>query len=159
MQITIFLFLRNPELPKDLSISNIVTVNWCSTSNPWRPNVGLTLSHERCRWSRCSRPQGRCRTCCNDSGATHVAPLRTHTRMMIMMTSRISDLAKISKVDGLDRIRKLQKMTACSGGVISLLRSPSGGHMRERGGGGEGAAHQGERRAPRLVEIVCSISP
>jgi hypothetical protein len=38
-----------------------------------------------------------------------------------------------------DRIRKLHSTRACSGGVVSFLRNPSGGHMRgrgERGGGG-----------------------
>jgi hypothetical protein len=38
----------------------------------------------------------------------------------------------------LDRIWKLCSTTACSGGVISNLRSPSGGHAGERGGGGVG---------------------
>jgi hypothetical protein len=33
----------------------------------------------------------------------------------------------------LNRIRKLRSTTACSGGVVSLLCSPSGGHVRGKG--------------------------
>jgi hypothetical protein len=33
----------------------------------------------------------------------------------------------------LDEIQKLRITTACSGGVVSLLRSPSGDHTRGRG--------------------------
>jgi hypothetical protein len=88
MQITNFLFLCNPELPKDLSINNSITVNWCSAIYPWRPNAGITPLHMSWWWSRCSRPQGRWRTWCNDSGATRAALPRTHTHTVIMMTPR-----------------------------------------------------------------------
>jgi hypothetical protein len=39
--------LRNLEFPKDLSISNIVTVNISLETYPHRPNAGITLPHKR----------------------------------------------------------------------------------------------------------------
>jgi hypothetical protein len=61
-------------------------------------------------------------------------------------------------------IRKRRSTTACSGGVISHLRSPSGGHVGEIEGGGR---RPGEAGAPGgvggrpgeegLVELVCSL--
>jgi hypothetical protein len=49
-------------------------------------------------------------------------------------------------------------MTACSGGVISILRKPSGGHTGERGGGGEGSAPGGEEKARGLLLCVSPSS-
>jgi hypothetical protein len=43
--------------------------------------------------------------------------------MVIMMTPKISHPAEIAEVDGSDRFRKLHKTMACSGGVISILRT------------------------------------
>jgi hypothetical protein len=40
------LFLRNHELPKDLSISNAVIVNRSSETYPLRLNAGITLRHK-----------------------------------------------------------------------------------------------------------------
>jgi hypothetical protein len=59
MQITKKLFLRNPKLPKDLSTSNVVTVNRSSMTYPCSPNVTITLPHKCWRWRWRSRPQGR----------------------------------------------------------------------------------------------------
>jgi hypothetical protein len=56
----------------------------------------------------------------------------------------------------LDKIWKLRSMTTCNGGVVSLLRSPSGGHVGEREVEVEREAHQGERRALRIVEL-CAL--
>jgi hypothetical protein len=39
-------WLRNPELPKDLSISNAITVNRSLEMYPRRPNMGITLPHK-----------------------------------------------------------------------------------------------------------------
>jgi hypothetical protein len=39
-------FLHNPKLPKDLSTSNVVTVNSSSETYPRRPNTGITLPHK-----------------------------------------------------------------------------------------------------------------
>jgi hypothetical protein len=100
MQITKKLFPHNPKLPKDLSISNVVTVNRCSARYPWRPNEGIMPSDRRWWWSRHRWPQGCRRTWCNDSDATRAAPPRTHTRTVIMMTSQISDPAEIAVADG-----------------------------------------------------------
>jgi hypothetical protein len=38
--------LRNPEFPKDLSISNVVTVNRSLDTYPRRPNAGIMLPHK-----------------------------------------------------------------------------------------------------------------
>jgi hypothetical protein len=55
-----------------------------------------------------------------------------------------------------DRIQKLHSTTTCSGGVFSLLRSPSGGHVRGRGERGEEVAG-----APRREEstwlVLCFL--
>jgi hypothetical protein len=58
----------------------------------------------------------------------------------------------------LDRIRKLHNTMACSGGVISNLRNPSGGRMGEREVEVEEAAHQGEKRR-HVANGLCSPPP
>jgi hypothetical protein len=40
------LFLHNPKFPKDLSTSNVVTVNRSSEMYPRRPNTGIMLPHK-----------------------------------------------------------------------------------------------------------------
>jgi hypothetical protein len=47
VQITKIYWLHNPELPKDLSTSNVVTVNRSSEMYPRRPNAGIMLPHKR----------------------------------------------------------------------------------------------------------------
>jgi hypothetical protein len=74
--------------------------------------------------------------------------------MMITMTPGISDPAEIVEVNSVGWNPKLRSMTACSGGVISILRSPSLGHVGERGGGGEGGAIGGEEKAHDLLLCV-----
>jgi hypothetical protein len=154
VQITKKLFLCNPELPKDLSISNAVTVNRCSTTYPWRPNAGITPLHRRWWWSQCSRPQGHCRTWCKVSGATQTSPPRTCTCTMITMTPGISDLAEIAKVDGFWP----NPGTPQHGGVqrwcdLNPTQPFGRSRWRERGGGGEYGAQGGEGSS-RLV-LLC----
>jgi hypothetical protein len=69
-----------------------------------------------------------------------------------MMTSRIPDPARIAEVDGVGQNLKLRSMTVCSGGVISNLRSPSGGHAGERGRE-EGRGQGGGRRTKEVEEL------
>jgi hypothetical protein len=56
----------------------------------------------------------------------------------------------------LDGIRKLCSMTTCSGGVVSLLRSPSGGHVRGRGEREEEEAGSPGREETH-VDVVCVL--
>jgi hypothetical protein len=60
----------------------------------------------------------------------------------------------------LDGIQKLRNTTACRGGVVSLVRSPSGGHARGREKEVERrATHQGERGEVTWPVVVCPPPP
>jgi hypothetical protein len=59
----------------------------------------------------------------------------------------------------LDGIRKLCSMTTCSGGVVSLLRSPLGGHVRGRGEREEEEEAGAPGREETHVDVVCVLLP
>jgi hypothetical protein len=115
------------------------------------------LLHKRCWWSRCSRPQGRRRTWCNESGTTHAEPPRTHTHTVITMTAGISDPVEIAEVDGIRYDPETPQHNDVQRWCSLTLRSPLGGHARgrwERGGGG--VAHQEEERRSRGLWRCCT---
>jgi hypothetical protein len=87
-----------------------------------------------------------------------VAPPRTHTCMVITMTPGIPNPAEIAEVDSFGQIRKFRSTTMRSGGVVSLLRNPLGGHTRGgRERGGEGGAPRGRGDHERLVMELCCV--
>jgi hypothetical protein len=166
MQITIFLFLRNPELPMDLSTSNAVMVNRSSATYPCRPNAGITLPHKSWRWRRCSRPQGR-----EDLGATTPAPHNNTSTYLHMYgdhnvlrnpwSSRNCGSRRHWTESGNSAARR------CATVVWSLtyaaLREAAQERERERGGGGRRprgwAAHQGGGRRARGFRCVLCWAP
>jgi hypothetical protein len=131
VQITKKLCATQPWFPKDLSISNDVTVG-VSHMYPRRPNTGIMLPHKRWRWSRRSRPQGR-----EDLRAMTSAPHERHLYVLAhVWWPRWLPEPHFQPRCGSRQlwtgIWKLCNMTACRGDDSRLLHSPSGGHAGER---------------------------
>jgi hypothetical protein len=116
-----------PNMRKDLSISNAVTVG-VRTCTIVDQNAEITLPHKRWRWRRRSRPQDH-----EDPGATTLAPHEQHLRVLThvqrqrwLPKSPFQPRCESTRL--WTGIRKLQSTTACSDDDSLLLRSPLGGH-------------------------------
>jgi hypothetical protein len=146
-----FMCYATPNIPKDLSISNAVTVGvWTRTLID--RNVGITLSHKHWQDDVADLKVD------EDLGATTLVSPEWHLHVLThIQRPRWLPKSPFQPRCGSRRlwtgIQKLRSTMACSSGDSLLLRSPSGGHMgvrEEEEGGGQGCDWRPGGRRRRL---------